>query len=188
MSKKLELVGSRFGRLVVGGRADSNLRGRTVWLTECDCGNSPHISGENLVRGKTRSCGCLSKESSRTNGKKCMHKDRSVAAIRNLYAICRYGAKVRSLEFEITENEYRSFLFDPCFYCGLLPSNRHNDRSGNIVFLYSGIDRVDNRIGYIIGNLVSCCSMCNKGKGVNSASDFLEWVSRVQVHQDRTHG
>jgi hypothetical protein len=59
--KPMELEGMRFGKLVVLYRTD-NIRGKSAWLCSCDCGLQKFILGQNLVKNKTRSCGCLQKE------------------------------------------------------------------------------------------------------------------------------
>lgn len=59
MSKRIDLYGQRFGRLVVISQAEKNQMGRTMWYCRCDCGKSVIVSGVNLRTGKTKSCGCL---------------------------------------------------------------------------------------------------------------------------------
>ena len=61
MQAPLELVGMRFGRLVVIVRSKTSSR-RSAWLCKCDCGEQKVVIGQNLVKGKTRSCGCLQRE------------------------------------------------------------------------------------------------------------------------------
>ena len=51
------MVGRRFGRLVVIGKA-----GQGKWKCQCDCGNVSIVFGSNLRRGNTRSCGCLKRD------------------------------------------------------------------------------------------------------------------------------
>ena len=65
MAKAIDLVGKRFGRLVVLKR-DENKKSKSVyWICQCDCGNIKSIDGASLRRSNgTRSCGCLSKERS----------------------------------------------------------------------------------------------------------------------------
>lgn len=58
--KPMELEGMRFGNLIVLCRAE-NIRGKSAWLCNCDCGLQKSVIGQNLVKGKTRSCGCLQK-------------------------------------------------------------------------------------------------------------------------------
>lgn len=58
-----DLLGHRFGRLVVISRAQS-IPGRTGarWVVRCDCENEKIIDSANLVSGGSQSCGCIHKE------------------------------------------------------------------------------------------------------------------------------
>lgn len=57
--KAKDLIGMRFGKLVVKKRVE-NIRGGTAWLCFCDCGNKKIIAGTSLTRKNgTKSCGCL---------------------------------------------------------------------------------------------------------------------------------
>ena len=40
----------------------SKKRGKSYWTCQCDCGNIIDISAQHLIRGLTRSCGCLRNE------------------------------------------------------------------------------------------------------------------------------
>lgn len=61
MTAAIDLIGQRFGRLVVvepvlgAGR----VRGRALrWACRCDCGNDHEVRGNILRAGQVRSCGC----------------------------------------------------------------------------------------------------------------------------------
>ena len=54
------LVGQRFGKLVVIKPAGINKYGRQLWECQCDCGNIHVTTGHNLQEGNCLSCGCLS--------------------------------------------------------------------------------------------------------------------------------
>ena len=61
MGKLKDLTGQRFGKLVVLERAPN--QGRYVcWKCKCDCGNEYITRAASLSSGRTRSCGCLYKE------------------------------------------------------------------------------------------------------------------------------
>ena len=61
MSKAVDLVGMRFGRLLVIGKTRS--KGcRVAWVCKCDCGNETAPITTELLKGRTRSCGCLRRE------------------------------------------------------------------------------------------------------------------------------
>lgn len=54
------LVGQRFGKLVVLERANENTsNGGAIWVCQCDCGTIKNIPGECLRSGVSMSCGCM---------------------------------------------------------------------------------------------------------------------------------
>lgn len=53
------LIGTRFGRLVVLGLDFENTTDRVRWICECDCGAICSVLGQELKNKGTRSCGCL---------------------------------------------------------------------------------------------------------------------------------
>lgn len=58
---KLDLLGQRFGRLIVIERLDS-VNYKVQWLCKCDCGKYTVAKTNLLTSGKTKSCGCFRKE------------------------------------------------------------------------------------------------------------------------------
>lgn len=56
--KRLELQGKRFERLLV----EEWCKEKGAWKCFCDCGAEKYVKSSDLVAGKTKSCGCLSKE------------------------------------------------------------------------------------------------------------------------------
>ena len=65
------------------------------------------------------------------------------------------SAESRSLDFGIDFADFEMLIKSPCKYCG------HSPESENSL---NGVDRVDSKLGYIIDNVVSCCSTCNWAK------------------------
>jgi hypothetical protein len=57
----IDMAGMKFGRWTVLRRAIS-IKGQTMWLCRCECGNENIINGGDLRRGNSKSCGCLGKE------------------------------------------------------------------------------------------------------------------------------
>lgn len=58
-------IGDRFGKLTVIGfeRVKARKRGTTLKaICQCDCGGTKSVILSSLAQGKTRSCGCLQKE------------------------------------------------------------------------------------------------------------------------------
>ena len=63
MPAALDLIGHRFGRLVVLQKETVRDRyGKVVWHCQCDCGNCTDVNTKDLRTGNTRSCGCLFRE------------------------------------------------------------------------------------------------------------------------------
>lgn len=54
-------VGQRFGRLLVLSHSKTDERG-AYWFCRCDCGKEKITTAELLVRGESKSCGCLKRE------------------------------------------------------------------------------------------------------------------------------
>lgn len=59
MSKRLNLIGQRFNRLLVTGDAEMDIRHQSRFVCICDCGKEHVAGGQELKRNKVQSCGCL---------------------------------------------------------------------------------------------------------------------------------
>jgi len=61
--KRLDLIGKKFGRWVVLKDVGNDKWGASQWLCVCgECSNKKIVSRSNLVKGSSKSCGCLQKE------------------------------------------------------------------------------------------------------------------------------
>lgn len=54
-----DLLGKRFGRLLVIEQTNKRLQRAQVWKCLCDCGNFVYVHTASLTTGHTKSCGCL---------------------------------------------------------------------------------------------------------------------------------
>lgn len=54
-----DLTGMRFGKLTAIEPTEERSDSSVKWRCVCDCGNEKLVSGQSLVRGYTKSCGCL---------------------------------------------------------------------------------------------------------------------------------
>lgn len=61
MTKIINMEGKKINRWSVIKRAE-NKNGKTYWLCECECGKRKKVYGVSLRNGKSKSCGCLNKE------------------------------------------------------------------------------------------------------------------------------
>ena len=70
--KKLDLIGQRFGKLLVTKYLGINNYGKSIWLCKCGCEKETIATSGNLKSGNSKSCGC-----SRKNGGNLIHNHRS---------------------------------------------------------------------------------------------------------------
>lgn len=56
------LLGKRFGRLIVVELLPNDKHNHAVWLCKCDCGNKKEVVSGNLKNGRVVSCGCYLQE------------------------------------------------------------------------------------------------------------------------------
>lgn len=69
MGSAFDLTGQRFGRLIALSSPGVTREGLRAWLCRCDCGAEKLIEGRALRCGRTRSCGCLYRETSAAKGR-----------------------------------------------------------------------------------------------------------------------
>lgn len=167
--------GTRSGRLTVvryiGKRA-----GYHIYLLRCDCGKEM----EQRWRPQDRqSCGCLRAEKCKTHNHAKRYEP-GEANFNRLLGQYKNGALRRGLSFELTEEQFKILTKSDCAYCGAVPSMVGGFNKASFgTYIYNGIDRVDNKLGYTVANSVACCNMCNLAKRTSSQAEFLAWVSRV---------
>lgn len=170
------MVGRKWGRLTVLSRAGSPPQKNVTWLCRCDCGNEVIVVGNYLRSGDTKSCGCLWRDTV------CLPEGE--AAFNSIVRNLKQSAKRRDLELALTDEQVRALITQPCYYCGAEPAQVGSaiSRGWNGIFLYNGIDRQDSSRGYIIGNVVPCCTACNKAKSTMTTDQFRSWVVKVYEH------
>ena len=137
----------------------------------CRCGNVTQVSLSRLGSGKAKSCGCLNVE--RSSRKRLSDEDRVKNSLIQEY---KNSAKQRGLTYDLSPETLFSKIHENCTYCGNPPSKPHREYES---FLYNGLDRIDNDIGYVESNITPCCFFCNKMKGVLSVEYFLEHLNKI---------
>lgn len=89
------------------------------------------------------------------------------------------SASRRGYKFNLSKEDFCFLVDQPCKYCGTLQSNSYEISSKKGIYKYNGIDRIDNNIGYEIGNVVTCCTTCNKMKLTLGIEDFFEHMQKI---------
>jgi len=180
-----DLSGQRFGRLVVKSRAADSVSPKGVktvsWACICDCGGAIDTAAVRLVHGKTQSCGCLARESVRTQNRTHGHtvggNSRTYRAWRDVIARCcypsvkcypRYGGAGITI-CDAWRHSFEAFLAD----VGECPDDALT------------IDRIDNARGYEPGN---CRWVDHKAQARNRSICVLTEESAKQLRARRADG
>lgn len=175
MNIKNNLIGKKFNRLKVIEVVPRNLYVRTKYRCKCECGVEVIVDGSKLQNNHTKSCGCIRKEVD--YGKH--RKSEGEASKNGLIWSYKSNAKRKNKIFNLTEEQMINLFKSNCFYCGSEPKNIYYRKGCNGHYIYNGIDRKNNDIGYVIGNVVPCCSQCNYVKNSFNFDDFIVWINKV---------
>jgi len=110
-------------------------------------------------------------------------KNNSYNKLESSYYRCKRSSVKRNIEFNISLDEFIGIINNTiCFYCGKKGNTKLGDSRYNNT-LTCGLDRVDNNLGYISGNVVACCKKCNFGKRTMSKKEFIDHFSDMVDYQ-----
>ncbi len=184
MGKKIDLTGQQFGRLLVVKKSDEIRDHHTVWECSCSCGSEKKVlvKSDALKKGNTKSCGCWKKEINSAMGKANRNPDRNKVINKSLHTVFRCHAKRAKNEFFLTIDELCEFIYSKCYYCNCEPSNQFSYPYSDEKIMYNGIDRIDNTIGYVYNNCVSCCKRCNVAKNNMTMIEYITWLNNVYIN------
>ncbi|MCA9368142.1 hypothetical protein KC887_07870 [Candidatus Kaiserbacteria bacterium] len=171
--------GDRYGRWEIVKESSKRSSGGIVyWYCRCECGVTRDVSGTSLRNGRSKSCGCLGDEMRRL--------EYGEASFNKLFKLYKIGAAERGLRFSLTKKQFKELTSSNCFYCGDEPSRacKNNGKKGRFYgnYIYNGIDRVDNSLGYLPKNCIPCCFECNQAKLTSSQDEFLKRVKKIYEH------
>jgi len=180
MSRKSALAdptpGDRFGRLVV--RCKSDLKDNfyhAIFISDCDCGGTSNATKWDLIKGKSRSCGCFRREAASLANRK---REPLESAAHSFVEQYKRGARRRGIEFNMSPEELVSIARGNCYYCGAPPKEKALKSKKLTGLFVGGVDRVDSNKGYTVQNCVPCCVDCNVAKGSLSQDEFASLVSK----------
>ena len=98
----------------------------------------------------------------------------------------KYSAKKRGIKFRLTFVQLKELISQNCHYCDNAPvhkpvrtvKNKNISLEGRGI-VANGIDRKNNKIGYIINNCVPCCPDCNFMKQDMDIGQFLNKIIQI---------
>lgn len=184
-------IGDRRGKLVVVAEALRNNRRRKIEVL-CDCGLKRIVDSSYFYNNMT-SCGCdLPGNNEKEAG------EASWCKFFNDYI---KSAKGRNYIFTLSLDDFKELTSKDCFYCGASPReyNTYLKKNGQIKYIncstrrierstikINGIDRRNNKDGYVYNNCVPCCEKCNRFKLYYTEEDFLKHVERISSFQNKS--
>ena len=169
--------GTEFGKLVFIDSIDKKDKyGHPKWICFCKC--TPNIkrifSAYHLTQGRTKSCGCIVKETS-SNIHWRGYEQISLVKWHNIQR----DALKRNLSFDITL-EYVWDLYvkqnGKCNLSGVDIIFTRNNKN-----MTASLDRIDNAQGYIIGNVQWLHKDVNLAKRTMSNKDFIQMCVNIAV-------
>ncbi len=167
-----DLRGRKFRHLTVLKRGpDCKGRNKITWECQCDCGNITIVRTGSLKNGSSGNCYNCWKSKSLAFGE---------AAFNRLCNQYKQGAIQRNLSFDLSKDDIKNITKQNCFYCGIPPTQIANPAKGNNGgYVYNGIDRKDNTLGYTLENAVACCVHCNFSKRERTVTEFVDWIIKA---------
>lgn len=96
----------------------------------------------------------------------------------NRYKNYQRNAKTKDRNFDLSENDFIEISKRPCIYCGEY-SDTYNGEP------FSGVDRVDSKLGYSLDNCVPCCATCNRMKLDLDVNDWIDKMKQIINHYNQ---
>ncbi len=170
-------IGEKHGRLTLLEVIGKQLK-TCYCLFKCECGNLKKARLNPVRAGRIQSCGCLKYEYviKMVNKLKLPSGESAFNKLFNDYI---RNAKKHNRSFLLNKDEFRFFTKQNCYYCNDKPSNISKNYELNGEYIYNGIDRVDNNMGYEIKNCVTCCRICNKMKETLPQKEFINHLRKI---------
>ncbi len=181
MGKYGDLKGLRYGLWTILGNGRVVNKNRKVPAI-CECGKEKEVYLQTLIRNQSGSCGCVSaKQASDRLIKKpiVVTLKQGEAAANAVLSGYKGVAKQRNIPWEITDHIFFALTKADCYYCGSKPSNEKKTGYKTGSYIYNGIDRKDNSLGYENYNVVACCKRCNVAKNDMSITEFKKWALKI---------
>ena len=178
IGKVIDETNNKYGKWTVMSRAENKPDGSAKWNCKCECGTEKVVAANTLREGNSFSCGCAMKDYGKERRNLVSLENTIIRSYKN-------GAKSRSFQFSLTNEEIKALIYNNCFYCGDAPADKKHfysykeGKDDDYFIETNGIDRIDNSIGYTKKNTVTCCKTCNQMKSNLSLDLFLNKINKI---------
>lgn len=171
-------VGDVINNLEILGLDGKSNAGVRLYKVRCLlCGSVKQKRLQAIQRAK--SCGCMKNfRDAKVAGSGRRTADGTRLEINTIISIYKSNAKKRDIEFSISYVDFEEIVDSPCYFCGDKGVNILRKR-GYSEYRYTGIDRVDNDLGYIKSNCVPCCAWCNRAKNSGTLYNFIDKCKKI---------
>jgi len=172
---RTRLIGKKFGLLTVVEFYGLAAGRKTMWLCICECGGTRTARNDTLIKGSTRSCGCLTARRHDNNPNWKGYKEIGSSFWQNI----QHGARKRNLEFSISMSDAWSVFIAQDKKCALtkLPL-RFAEKRGDYEATAS-LDRIDSKKGYTLENVQWVHKKINIMKQDYDEKDFIYYCKLV---------
>lgn len=163
-------------------------RGTLRYYTGRPCSHG-HLTPRRTSNGKCLACARIERAKSRVK-KHFPRNPRFTSEVRRkhastpliyLFQSARQRAKIKGMEFSIGLDDV--FMPEECPCCGIpfgkLPNKIPKDDA-------MSLDRINNDVGYVVGNVAILCWGCNRRKGTSSVRQLrvlVEWMEKMESCQ-----
>ena len=131
------------------------------------------------------------------------------------FKIYQRSARLKKLQFTFSDEDFKDMVAKPCYYCSIVddkgfdenptcigeakmqvgfrinaeepksaPSN--SAAKDKVLRSFNGIDRMNQKAGYIQSNCVSCCAMCNWMKGSLDSATYIKRIRHIHSFTKNT--
>ena len=188
-------IGDRFGSIVLVKRLSPVGATQIFWEYKCDCGKTGDVSHfrlrQNDKQGRNiKSCGCKNFRGIHGN---CRNKTSAESSMKGWISKYWNSASGRKLKWAISDKYAYKLFLSACYFCGSPPNTKYNryvsggkficrretQWTRNAWIIVNGIDRLDNTLGYVKGNVVPCCKICNYAKSDRSLPEWNAWLDQL---------
>lgn len=131
----------------------------------CDCGTIKIIN-KTILNRYTR---C---------SKKCQERhifSSKESKLRIRYSQYRHRITKKNKKFDITLDLFKELVLSKCVFCKKEPNP------------FNTIDRIDSNLGYVVGNILSCCLTCNLFKSNMNINEFISHVQKIKTKKSNTY-
>ena len=170
--------GDVVGNLEIKGLGRTSKSGTRLYRVLCLlCGSVTDKRLQTIEKAK--SCGCMqSKRGIKAVGSGRKTAEGTRVEINTLISIYKSNARKRDVPFDLTYIQFETLVDSECYFCGDTGGNTLRKRGYND-YSYTGIDRIDNSVGYLPSNCISCCSWCNRAKNNGTLANFVDKCKKI---------